>query len=38
MKSVDDYSDQYYHLLASFGWRVYHGVEGSRFTIVDGTY
>ena len=34
---MDVYSDLSYHLLASFGWRIYHGVEGSKFNVVDGT-
>ena len=34
---VDVYSDLSYHLLASFRWRIYHGVEGSKFNVVDGT-
>ena len=35
---VDGYSDRSYHLWASFGWIGYHGVEGSKFPVVDGTY
>ena len=33
--SVDVYSDLSYQLLASFGWIIYHGVEGSKFNVVD---
>ena len=36
-KGWDVYSDLYYHLLASFGWIIYQGVEVIKFTVVDGT-
>ena len=36
-KCVDVYNDLSYHLLASFGWIIYHGVEGSYFNVVYGT-
>ena len=31
---MDVYSDISYHLLASFLWIIYHGVEGSKFNVV----
>ena len=35
---VDVYSALSYHLLVSFGWRRYHGVECSKLNVVDVTY
>ena len=29
------YSDLSYHLLSSFEWKLFHGVEGSKFYVVD---
>ena len=29
------YSDLCYHFLAYFGWKIYHGVEGNNFNVVD---
>ena len=34
---MDVNSDLSYHLLLSFRWRIYHGVEGSKFNVVDRT-
>ena len=34
-KDVDIYSDISYHLLLSFKWILYHGVEGSKFDLED---
>ena len=34
---MDVYSDMSYHLLASFGWKIYHSVEGSKFNVMDVT-
>ena len=34
---VDVYSDMSYYLLASFGWRIYHGVYFSNLDVVYGT-
>ena len=34
---MDFYSYPSYHVLASFGWRIYLGVEGIKLTVVDGT-
>ena len=34
---MDVYSDLSYHLLESFGWIIYHGLEGRNFHVVDGT-
>ena len=31
------YSDLSYHFLAYFEWKIYHGVEGCNFNVVDGT-
>ena len=36
-KGVDVYSDLSYQLLMYFGWRMYYGVEGSEFNVVNGT-
>ena len=34
---MDVYSDLSYHLLASFGWKIYYGVEDSKFNMMAGT-
>ena len=31
------YSYLSYQLLVSFGWIIYHGVEGSEFNVLGGT-
>ena len=36
-KCVDVYIYLSYQLLLSFGWIIYHGVEGGKFNVVDGT-
>ena len=34
-KGGDIYSDISYHLFSSFEWRIYHGMQSSKFNVVD---
>ena len=34
---MDVYGDLSYHILSSFGWISYHGVESIKFNVADET-